>query len=88
MNKNIIIQDYYDKLNQIAHNIFTWHDGTIEDMIEYYKHYCKKKLVLYPVDPSIYNLSVQEFLEVVDDAQVNGIEVHYIDGKLYYSYII
>ena len=88
MNKNIIIQDYYDKLKQIASNIFTWHDGTIEDMIEYYKYYHKKKLVYYPVDPSIYNISVQDFLEICDDASTHGIEIHYIGGKLYYSYII
>ena len=59
-----------------------------DNMFNYYSTYHKKHIILYPVDPSIYTLSVQDFLSVIEDAETNGIEVHYIDGKLYYSYII
>ena len=43
---------------------------------------------MYEVDPKIYGLTVQEFLEIVDDAEIHGIGIHYIDGKLYYTYNI
>lgn len=62
---------------------------TIQDpMFNYYKDYHHKTVLLFPVDPSTYDLSVQEFLEVCDDASTHGMEIHYIGGKLYYSYII
>ena len=42
--------------------------------------------VMFEVDPKIYTLTVQEFLEVVDDAKTHGLNIHYVGGKLYYSY--
>lgn len=61
---------------------------TQDNMFNYYQNYHQARIILYPVDPSVYVLSVQDFLSVIDDANTNGIEVHYIGGKLYYSYII
>lgn len=41
---------------------------------------------MYEVDPKIYTLTVQDFLEILDDAETHGMSIHYVGGKLYYSY--
>ena len=48
----------------------------------------ERHIVLIPVPDYIYELSVQEFLEICNDAETNGLEVHYIGGQLYYADII
>ena len=57
-------------------------------MFNYYNTYHKVNIILYPVDSSIYQETVQDFLEIVEDARTHVIEVHYIGSKLYYSYMI
>lgn len=62
---------------------------TIQDpMYNYYHDYHRRTILLFPVDPQIYSYSVEEFLAICDDASAHGMEVHYIGGKLYYSYMI
>ena len=82
------INEYYSKLRERIANCLEFHYQDTDSMTFYYSNYHKLRIVLYPVGEDIYNLSVQEFLKIVDDAETNGIEVHYIGGKLYYSYII
>jgi hypothetical protein len=62
---------------------------TVQDpMYNYYHDYHRRTILLFPVSKDIYTYTVQEFLDICSDAETNGIEVHYIGGKLYYSYMI
>ena len=48
----------------------------------------ERHILLIPCEESLYSKSIEEFLEIVSDGETNGMEVHYIGGKLYYSYTI
>lgn len=45
-----------------------------------------ERRILTPIDPACYNMTVSEFIEVVEDAKTHGMTVLYLDGKLYYTY--